>query len=222
MLSEITSTSVEPNLTLSNNTTLAVSNTDRINEALDATTYAYLITNSASFLMTTSIVTVNGISSTTTVAATSTNEDSRITNSASSIPIEYELSVFFDILTTDNSAILLVTTNTLSSTFTTGSTTVLPLTTTILSTNQMNSTTLLSATTNIYSTNGHSTVVSVIPSGESSSSSFGTAAIVGVTVGVFILIVILTMTVMVMCIIVRKKRNKRKYEIGWTLRDGNH
>ena len=253
-----------------------MSRTGRTNGAFGETTITYLITNSASLLMTTSIDTVNGISS--TLAATSTNEDSSgSTNSASG---EYELSIFFDVITTDNTAVLIVTTNTLStistavllvttdtlstigidstvttvtlstigidntvttvtlstigidSTVTTvtlstigiDSTAVLPLTTRILSSNQMESTTILSPTTNIYSTSADSAVVdkpSIVPSEGSSSISFNTGAIVGVTVGVIILIIII-MTGMVVCIVVRKKRNKRKYKISWALRPGNH
>ena len=224
ILSEITSTSVEPNLTISSNVTLAVSRTSRINGAFDETASTYLIINSASLLTTTSIVTVNGRSS--TVAAANTNEDGSSTNTASistsNTAIEYELTVFFDVITsTDNTAVLLVTTNTLS-TFRIDSTTVLPLTTNILSTNQMDDTTILSATTNVYSTNGGSAVVNnpsstSVPNEGDSSGPLNTAAIVGLTVGLIVLIAIIIMTGMVVCILVRKRRTKRKYKISWTL-----
>lgn len=179
----------------------------------------YLITDTTSLFMSTNIFTVNGVSSTVAAANSLRSPDT-----SSTAMFEYETSMFFDIITSiENTAVLLVNTNTLSNNRI-GSTTILPATTP----NQIDSVTVLPTITNFPSTNGErsNTIVDTptsysIPSEKSSSSSSSAGIIVGVTVA-GIIILIATMTCIVVFIVVRKKRVERKYRINQMQPAGNY
>ena len=198
MLSEITSKSVEPNATLSNDTMTAVTSqsSEIKNTFVVTSSSAYLIIDT-SFLMPTKIVTNEGETATSIL---SVNGD--ISSN----------SIFFNVLTSiENTAVLYATTDTLRR----DSTTILPATTNILTTDGV---TVLPTITALFSTNGDSGSVVMatgVPSEKSSNISLSTSAIVGMVIGV----ITLTATVIITCIVVfslaRKKRVERKYDVNW-------
>ena len=203
MLSEITSKSVEPNVTLINDAmaNATVLQTGEMKSTLVATTSsAYLIIDTTSFLMTTNIIADDGETATGTL---SINGD--ISSS----------SIYFNVLTSiENTAVLYVTTSILKR----DSTTILPAATNILSTFQMDGVTVLPTITALFSMNGESgnvVMATGVPSEKSSNISLSISAIVGMAAGVITLIA----TVIIICIVVfslvRKKRIKRKYNVNW-------
>ena len=139
----------------------------------------------------------------------------------SSIQVDYELStLLFDVITsTENSAVIIVTTDT-------HSTPILPITTSIITTEQLDSVTVLLETTDVLSTNTKgSGAIAVnqptsIPSETSSSSFSNTGVIIGGTVGTIILVAVITVIVGVIAI--RKKRVERKYQINQTQQAGGY
>ena len=200
MLSEITSRSVEPNNTLSSDTTTTITalQTNEINNMHVVTTSsAYLLIDTVSFLMTTNIV---------------TNDEETATSALSVNGDTSSSSIFYNVITSiENTAVLYVTTNT-------GSTTVLPATTKFLSTVHINKITNFPTITRLFSTNedsGNVVMATGVPSEKSSSVPLSIGAIIGMTVGVIILIAVVIISGVVVLCVVRRKRIKRKYDVNW-------